>query len=151
VGCGTGTLAVLLGEAGYRVSGIDVAPGMVERARAKALAAGVDGDFKVADAMTPPWRGRAFDAVLARHVIWALADAGLGLGRWIELLKPDGRLVLIEGRWWTGEGLTSQETLRLVRAHSRDAVITPLDDPIYWGGLVTDERYLLVSPPVSRP
>jgi SAM-dependent methyltransferase len=121
----------------------------VERARAKALAAGVDGDLDVADAMTPPWRGRAFDVVLARHVIWALADAGLG--RWIELLKPDGRLVLIEGRWWTGEGLTSQETLRLVRAHNRDAVITPLDDPIYWGGPVTDERYLLVSPPVSSP
>jgi 2-polyprenyl-3-methyl-5-hydroxy-6-metoxy-1,4-benzoquinol methylase len=81
LGCGTGTLAALLGEAGYRVSGIDLASGRVERARAKALAAGVRADFEVADAMEPPWPEGTFDVVLARHVLWTLPDAGLGLDR----------------------------------------------------------------------
>jgi SAM-dependent methyltransferase len=149
LGCGTGTLAVLVGGAGYRVSGIDLAPGMVKRARAKALEARVDADFEVADAMTPPWPKGTFDVVLARHVLWALPDAGLGLDRWLELLKPDGRLVLIEGQWWTGGGLPSEEALTLVRARNRDAAVTPLDEPTYWGAPISDERYVLVTPPSS--
>jgi SAM-dependent methyltransferase len=150
VGCGTGTLAVLLGEAGYGVSGIDLAPGMVRRARAKAVAAGVDADFRVADAMAPPWPNHTFDVVLARHVVWALPDPARGLDRWIDLLKPEGRLVLVEGRWWTGQGRTAQEMLELVQRRNRDVAVRPLDEPVYWGGSVSDERYLLVSSPSNR-
>jgi SAM-dependent methyltransferase len=145
LGCGTGSLAILLAEAGHIVSGIDVAVGMVTRARDKAAAAGVDAEFEVGDAMTPPWPGATFDVVLARHVVWALPDPAVGLGRWFELLKPGGRVVLIEGRWWTGAGLAADELLALVRAHGRAASITPLPDPKLWGGLITDERYLLVA------
>jgi SAM-dependent methyltransferase len=145
LGCGTGSLAILLADAGHIVSGIDVAGRMVSRARDKAAAAGVDAHFEVGDAMTPPWPGPTFDVVLARHVVWALPDPALGLGRWFELLKPGGRLVLIEGRWWTGAGLGADELLALVRAHERAASITPLPDPELWGGPVTDERYLLVA------
>jgi ubiquinone/menaquinone biosynthesis C-methylase UbiE len=145
LGCGTGSLAILLADAGHIVSGIDVAGRMVSRARDKAGAAGVDAEFEVGDAMTPPWPGPTFDVVLARHVVWALPDPALGLGRWFELLKPGGRLVLIEGRWWTGAGLGADELLALVRAHERAASITPLPDPELWGGPVTDERYLLVA------
>jgi len=147
LGCGTGTLAILLGEAGYRVNGIDFAPRMIERARAKTVAADVDADFQIADAMLPPWPGETFDVVLARHVLWALPDTGLALDRWFRLLKPDGRLVLIEGRWSTGAGLPADELLTLVRARNRAAAVMPLDQPIYWGGPISDERYLLVSPP----
>jgi SAM-dependent methyltransferase len=147
LGCGTGSLAILLGEAGHTVSGIDVAAGMISRAREKAAAAGVDAEFEIGDAMTPPWPPATFDVVLARHVVWTLPDPGLGLDRWLELLRPGGRLVLIEGRWWTGAGLAADELLALVRAHGRAAAITPLPSARLWGGPVTDERYLLVSPP----
>ena len=37
VGCGTGTLSVLLAEHGCRVTGVDLSPRMVERARAKGV------------------------------------------------------------------------------------------------------------------
>ena len=40
-GCGTGSLAVLLAEAGHDVVGVDLPPAMVARARAEAAAAGV--------------------------------------------------------------------------------------------------------------
>jgi SAM-dependent methyltransferase len=147
LGCGTGSLAALLSEAGHVVSGMDVAAGMITRARAKAADAGVDVDFEIGDAMSPPWPPATFDVVLARHVVWALPDPALGLRRWFELLKPGGRIVLIEGRWWTGAGLAADELLALVRAHGRAASITLLPDANLWGGPVTDERYLLVSPP----
>lgn len=147
VGCGTGSLTVLLAEAGYQVSGLDLAPAMVDPARAKAARAGVDADFVVADAMTPPWPPGNFDVLLARHVLWALPDAGAGLDRWLELLKPEGTILVIEGRWWNGTGLAGEDVLNLVRSRGREAVLTALHDPALWGSPVDDERYLLVSPP----
>lgn len=147
IGCGTGTLTVLLAQAGHELSGIDIAPGMVSRARTKAAAAGVNAELEVADAADPPWRPGTFDVVLARHVLWALNDRSHALGRWLELLNPEGILILIEGRWSTGAGMTAAETLGLVRAHDRTVTLTLLSDPRLWGGEISDERYLLVSPP----
>src|SRR5215212_6538996 len=45
LGCGTGTLSVLLAEAGHDVTGVDYAPRMLEAARAKASAAGIRATF----------------------------------------------------------------------------------------------------------
>jgi SAM-dependent methyltransferase len=151
IGCGTGSLAILLGEAGYRVSGIDVAERMVELARAKAETAGVATDFKVADATRPPWPPATFDVILVRHLLWALPDPAVALQRWVELLAPEGRLVLIEGRWCTGAGLTAEETMSLVRGLGRDTTITELAEPIYWGGPIKDERYLVISQALAPP
>ena len=44
----------------------------------------------------------AYDAVLARHVLWALPDPADALARWLGLLGPGGTLVLVEGHWSTG-------------------------------------------------
>jgi ubiquinone/menaquinone biosynthesis C-methylase UbiE len=41
LGCGTGSLALLSAEAGHHVTGVDFAAAMIERARAKAEAAGL--------------------------------------------------------------------------------------------------------------
>ncbi len=41
VGCGTGRVLIPLAEAGYTVTGVDISPAMLERARAKAEAAGL--------------------------------------------------------------------------------------------------------------
>jgi SAM-dependent methyltransferase len=147
LGCGTGSLAVLLAAAGYRVSGLDLAPGMIERARAKARAAAVQAEFEVGDAMAPPWPAGTFDVVLARHVLWALPDPGKGLDRWLALLRPGGRLVLVEGRWWTGAGIGSDEVLNLLEARGRATTRIPLTDAALWGGPVDDDRYLVVSDP----
>lgn len=145
LGCGTGTLAVLLGRAGHCVSGVDLSPRMVDVARVKAADAGVRADFVVGDAATPPWYPGSFDVVLSRHVLWAMADPREALRRWVGLLRPGGLLLLVEGRWWTGGGLSTAETTELVLEHRRQATVVPLDDPSLWGGPVDDERYLLTS------
>jgi SAM-dependent methyltransferase len=104
VGCGTGSLAVLLARAGHRVTGVDLAARMVERARAKAAAAGVEARFTVGDAATPPTGERRFDVVLARHLLWTLPDPEAALRAWVARLRPGGRLVLVEGRWQQPDG-----------------------------------------------
>ncbi len=145
LGCGTGTIAVLLAEHGYDVVGVDLSPQMIDRARAKAVERSVAVRFHVGDAATPDAVGSVVDAVVARHVVWALPDPGAALDRWIELLAPGGRLVLIEGLWSTGAGLAPDELLRLVTPRVESADVRTLEDPSLWGGPLTDSRYAVVG------
>jgi SAM-dependent methyltransferase len=144
LGCGTGTLSVLLADAGYAVDGVDFSPEMVSRARDKAAGrAGVT--FAVADASAPPLEPATYDAVLCRHVLWALPDQAGALERWIALLTDAGRLLMVEGYWHTGAGLTAAQTEELVGGAGRAPTTYRLDDDVYWGGPITDERYLVVG------
>ena len=118
---------------------------MIRAARAKARAADASARFVLSDAAAPTLPPDSFDVVLARHVLWAMPDVDLALAAWLRLLLPGGTLVLIEGRWSTGAGLTTAEAGRAVLRHRADVTITALDDPVLWGGPVSDERYLLVS------
>lgn len=145
LGSGTGSLSVLLAQAGHAVTGVDLAPRMVAAARAKAAAARVPAAFAVGDAGVPPVAEASFDVVLVRHVLWALPDPDDAVRRWVRLLAPGGRLVLVEGRWWTGGGLPAERTRELVLGHRAEAEVVPLPDPALWGGPIEDERYLLVS------
>jgi ubiquinone/menaquinone biosynthesis C-methylase UbiE len=145
LGCGTGTLALLLAEQGHRLRGLDLAPAMVDRARAKAKAAGLSVELTCGDAAQPPYPASSADAVLVRHVLWALPDPDQALRAWTRLLRPEGRLILVEGYWHTGGGLRAAESRSLVLRHRATAEVLPLTDPDLWGGPISDERYLLVS------
>jgi ubiquinone/menaquinone biosynthesis C-methylase UbiE len=145
LGCGTGSLSVLLAEAGHRVRGVDSAVRMVAAASAKARAAGVEAEFVHGDAAEPPCAPASADVVLVRHVFWAMPDPAAALKAWVRLLRPAGRLVLVEGHWSTGAGLTADECEALVRGVREEATVTRLDDPAVWGREIDDERYLLVS------
>ena len=145
LGCGTGTLSVLLAEAGHTVAGVDLSGEMVDAARRKAATADLPVTFREGDASDPELERAAYDVVLSRHVLWALPDPSASLARWVRLLRPGGRLVLVEGSWSTGAGLTAEQTERLVREHRSDATVQQLTDPVLWGRQIEDERYLLVS------
>ena len=141
LGCGTGTLARLLVDEGYAVDGVDWSLEMVARARAKVPEAA----FTVGDASEPPLEQATYDVVLDRHVLWAMPDPESAFARWVGLLAPGGVVVLVEGSWHTGAGLTATECERIVRT-VRDVVhVRHLPDEVYWGGPITDERFMLVS------
>jgi SAM-dependent methyltransferase len=147
LGCGTGTLSLLLADAGYTVNGVDFSPEMVRLARAKAAThrAGDEVTFTRADASAPPLTPGQYAAVLCRHVLWALPDPAAALARWIDLLQPGGSLVLVEGSWSTGAGLTAAQTVDLVQTTGRRAELRMLPEAAYWGREIDDERYLVVS------
>jgi ubiquinone/menaquinone biosynthesis C-methylase UbiE len=63
VGCGTGRHAIELAKRGYSVTGVDLSPNMLDKAREKAFEAGVDVDFKVVDARKLPFADE-FDLVI---------------------------------------------------------------------------------------
>jgi len=144
LGCGTGTLSVLLADEGYAVDGVDFSPEMVDAAREKA-AGRAEVTFAVGDAGAPPFEPAAYDVVLCRHVLWALDDKAAALENWVGLLREDGRLVVVEGFWHTGSGLRAAETEALLRAAGREPTTCSLREDVYWGGPTRDERYLVVA------
>ncbi len=145
IGCGAGSLSVLLAQAGHQVSGIDLSPRMVEAATVKATAAGAAATFAVGDAQDPLLAAASFDLVLVRHVLWALPDPVAALRRWDDLLRPGGSMLLVEGSWSTGAGLTGEQCRALMLQVRQTAEVRHLDDATLWGRATTDERYLLLS------
>lgn len=107
VGCGTGFLALRLAELGHVVTGVDLSAQMIEQARAKADQAALEIEFRVGDAAHLDSADKAYDLVVARHVIWNLPDPERGVAEWLRVLRPGGRLLLVEGKWADNEALMS--------------------------------------------
>jgi ubiquinone/menaquinone biosynthesis C-methylase UbiE len=105
IGCGTGFLALLLADLGHIVTGIDLSPRMIDRARRKAEQAARQIDFRVGDAVALDCPDETYDVVVARHVIWNLPDPERAVAEWVRVLRPGGRLALIEGKWANNEAL----------------------------------------------
>ena len=145
-GCGTGSLSVVLSGLGYDVTGIDLSPAMIALAWAKAAAGGHTIAFQVMDADRPRLAPGQFDALVCRHLLWALPDTAQVLERWAGLLKTPGRLLIIEGRWSTGAGLPAAQIVEaLPRGVTPVAVRDLTLEPDLWGSPVADERYAIIA------
>jgi ubiquinone/menaquinone biosynthesis C-methylase UbiE len=110
VGCGTGFLALRFAELGHSVTGIDLAPQMIGRAQRKAEQANLAIDFRVGNAAALDCPEEHFDFVVARHVIWNLPEPERGVSEWLRVLRPAGRLLLIEGKWANNDALALDYT-----------------------------------------
>jgi demethylmenaquinone methyltransferase/2-methoxy-6-polyprenyl-1,4-benzoquinol methylase len=98
--CGTGDLALeLLSRVGPsgRVVGCDFSEPMLELARRKAAERGAEGiEFGWADALELPYGDAEFDAVTVGFGVRNLADLERGLREMARVLRPSGRLVILE-------------------------------------------------------
>jgi ubiquinone/menaquinone biosynthesis C-methylase UbiE len=96
-GCGTGNYAVALARAGFQVTGIDYAAGMLARAGAKVRQAPA-GSLSFCRASLDrvlPFPEDRFDHVLCVSVIQAVADPRLTLKEFRRVLRPRGTLLLL--------------------------------------------------------
>jgi demethylmenaquinone methyltransferase/2-methoxy-6-polyprenyl-1,4-benzoquinol methylase len=97
--CGTGDLALELrrriGPDG-RVVGCDFSEPMLELARHKSGEEGLPVEFGWADALDLPYGDASFDAVTVGFGARNLADLERGLAEMTRVLRPDGRLVILE-------------------------------------------------------
>jgi SAM-dependent methyltransferase len=93
VGTGPGDFLCRLRAAGHRgrLVGVDLSPGMIERARAAVS----DVDFLIADAAALPFLDAAFDIVTARHMLYHVPDIPAALSEMRRVLKPGGRFLAV--------------------------------------------------------
>ncbi len=98
--CGTGDLAFELArrvEPGGRVIGSDFSEQMLDLARGKAAERGVESvRFEFGDALALSYDDETFDAVTVGFGVRNLADLDRGIAELARVLKPGGRLVILE-------------------------------------------------------
>ncbi len=102
IGAGTGFLSLLLAQLGHRVHGIDLSPGMLDEARKKAESAGLSILFTEGDAENLVEPDEKYDVVINRHLLWAMPHPQQAISEWRRVLKPGGRLIIIDGDWHYG-------------------------------------------------
>jgi 2-polyprenyl-3-methyl-5-hydroxy-6-metoxy-1,4-benzoquinol methylase len=100
MGCGTGTMTRLMARqvgAGGHVDGLDIAPAQIDVAKsvpADSHAAPIN--YHVGSAYEPGLDGESYDIVFCRLVLSHLKEPMRAVAAMAALLKPGGRLVLVE-------------------------------------------------------
>jgi ubiquinone/menaquinone biosynthesis C-methylase UbiE len=97
LGCGTGTMSLLMQAEGIDVTGLDFAGPMLDRARRKARDAGTRIAFVAGDAEQTLEPDARNDAIVARNLLWTLPNPEQAFREWRRILKPGGRLLVIDG------------------------------------------------------
>ena len=95
IGCGAGFFSILLAKQGHNSWGIDLAPAMIEQAKALAKQEGYSHrcHFKTMDAERLDFEDETFDMVIARNVTWNLPNPETAYREWLRVLKPGGQLL----------------------------------------------------------
>jgi demethylmenaquinone methyltransferase/2-methoxy-6-polyprenyl-1,4-benzoquinol methylase len=90
--CGTGDLAIAAQRAGADVVGLDFSPAMLERARRKAP----ELEWIQGDLLELPFEDASFDAATVGFGVRNVADLERGLAELRRVLRPGGRLAILE-------------------------------------------------------
>lgn len=98
VGCGGGHISRLLVDwkAGLQVTGLDLSPEQIERAREAARDYGDRLSYVVGTATDLPFEDDSFDALISIGSIKHWPDRALGLRECVRVVRPGGLLVITE-------------------------------------------------------
>lgn len=92
VGCGTGVVAVTAARRGARVTGLDLTPELLERARENARIARVEVDWHQGDAEQLPFEDRTYDVVLSQFGHMFAPRPDVAVAEMLRVLKPGGTI-----------------------------------------------------------
>jgi SAM-dependent methyltransferase len=102
VACGTGAIAERAARAGAQVTGVDLAPALIETARERAAALGLEIDYRVGDCeRLDGIEDAAYDVVSSTCGIMFAPDHQATAKQLARVTKPGGRLILVN---WEPEG-----------------------------------------------
>jgi SAM-dependent methyltransferase len=92
VACGTGVVAITAARQGARVTGLDLTPALLERARDNSRIAGVEVDWHEGDVEKLPFENSSFDVVVSQfgHIFAPRPD--VAAAEMLRVLKPAGTI-----------------------------------------------------------
>lgn len=127
VACGTGNLAIPAAKAGADVSGIDIAPNLIEQAISRAEAEGVKAAFEVGDAEALTYTDDSFDIVMTMFGAMFAPRPDVTAAELIRVCKPGGLIAMAN---WTPEAFTGQ----MFKTNAKHVPPPPgMPSPILWG------------------
>jgi demethylmenaquinone methyltransferase/2-methoxy-6-polyprenyl-1,4-benzoquinol methylase len=94
--CGTGDVAFALADAGAKVTGCDFSEPMLEVARQRSAGRANVPTFVQGDALKLPFSEQMFDVVTIAYGLRNLADFRAGLAEMLRVLKPAGKLLILD-------------------------------------------------------
>ncbi|WP_033070225.1 class I SAM-dependent methyltransferase [Thalassospira australica] len=94
---GTGVISHLMHDLGFAVTGMDWSEAMLEKARAKSKQRGSKIRFLLGDAERTLEDDDSYDVIITRHLVWTLVDPVAAFTEWFRVLKPGGKLLIVDG------------------------------------------------------
>ena len=127
VATGSGNTALAAARRRAIVTGVDFVPALLERGRQRALAEGLEIDFREGDAMELPFPNASFDVILSTFGAMFGPDPQVVAKEMARVCRPGGRIAMAN---WTPQGLIGQLFLLIARYAPLPPGIAP---PVQWG------------------
>lgn len=124
--CGTGAMAERAAAAGADVTGIDLAPVLIETARERAAEQGLEIDYRVGDCEDLDVDDGAFEAVSSTCGIMFAPDQAAAARELARITAPGGRICLAN---WTPDGGLAQ----MFKVMAPFMPAPPPSSPFAWG------------------
>jgi Methylase involved in ubiquinone/menaquinone biosynthesis len=127
VACGAGQLSIPAARAGAKVTGIDIAPNLIEQARVRAQAENLDAHFEEGDAEMLPYPDSSFDLVISLIGAMFAPRPEFVAAELKRVCRPGGKIIMGN---WTPTGFVGQ----MFKAHGKH-VPPPgsMPAPVKWG------------------
>jgi len=126
VACGSGQLALIAARDGLEVTGVDIAPNQVQRARNRARAERLNARFEEADAEALPFEDASFDVVTSLIGAMFAPRPELVARELLRVCIPGGTIAMAN---WTPDGFVGQ----MFKTISKFIAPSGLPAPVLWG------------------
>src|SRR5580765_3489441 len=127
VACGTGNLAIPAARTGADVTGIDIAPNLIEQAQARAASEGLNAFFEVGDAEALPYPDGSFDVVMTMFGAMFAPRPDVTGAELIRVCKSGGLIAMAN---WTPGAFTGE----MFKTNAKHVPPPPgMPSPILWG------------------
>jgi SAM-dependent methyltransferase len=131
VACGTGNLSIPAARRGATVTGVDIAPNLLEQARARAEGEGLKIQFDEGDAEQLPYGDASFDLVVSMFGAMFAPRPERATAELIRVCRSGGRIAMAN---WTPEGFTG----KMFRLNAKHVPPPPgVPPPVLWGDVST--------------
>lgn len=128
VGTGPGFFAIILAEAGYDVTAVDLTPAMLEQARVNAGKLLPKIRFYEMNAEALDFEDASFDVVVSRNLTWNLPHPCVAYGEWTRVLTEGGLLLNFDANWYNYlYEADKRDAYEQDRINSRDAGVADLN------------------------
>ena len=129
VACGSGQLALIAARRGVRVTGVDIAANLIQAARGRARAEGIDARFDEGDVEALPYADASFDVVASLYGAMFAPRPDLTASELLRVCRPGGTIAMGN---WTPQGFVGT----MFKTFARFIAPPGMPSPVLWG----DER-----------